>query len=128
MDPERRARATRAYREVTTTDPLPVTDAYLETTLDAVFGDVWTRPGLSRKERRWIVLTCASCDGATVARESHMRAALASGDISRQEMLEFVLQFAHYAGWPRSAELYTTFQRLCAELDAAKDSGPRGAA
>jgi 4-carboxymuconolactone decarboxylase len=128
MDPERRARAARKYREVTTSDPPPPTDAYLETTLDAVFGDVWTRPGLSRKERRWISLTCASCDGARVARESHMRAALASGDVSRQEMLEFVLQFAHYAGWPRSSELYAAFQAICAELDASGGTGPRGAA
>jgi 4-carboxymuconolactone decarboxylase len=118
MDPERRARAIRSYREVTATDPLPIQDAYLETTLDAVFGDVWTRPGLARKERRWISLTCAACDGSAVARESHMRAALVSGDVSRQEMLEFVLHFAHYAGWPRSSELYMTFQKLCAELDA----------
>jgi 4-carboxymuconolactone decarboxylase len=47
-----------------------------------------------------------------------MRAALASGDVSRQEMLEFVLHFAHYAGWPRSSQLYVTFQRICGELDA----------
>jgi 4-carboxymuconolactone decarboxylase len=127
MDTERRARATRMYREVTTSDPLPVTDAYLEQTLDKVFGEIWTRPGLSRKERRWISLTCAACDGAAVASESHMRSALASGDVSRTEMLEFVLQFAHYAGWPRSSALYVMFQRLCAELDAA-GAGPRGAA
>jgi 4-carboxymuconolactone decarboxylase len=118
MDIERRKRAERTYREVTATDPLPVADDYLGFTLDAVFGDVWTRPGLSRKERRWIVLTAAACDGVATARESHLRAALASGDISRAEMLEFVIQFAHYAGWPRSSELYLTFQRICAELDA----------
>lgn len=118
MDQERRARATRIYREVTTADPLPADDAYLETTLDSVFGDVWTRPGLGRKIRRFVSLTCAACDGAAVASESHMRAALASGDVSRQEMLEFVLHFAHYAGWPRSSQLYVTFQRICGELDA----------
>jgi 4-carboxymuconolactone decarboxylase len=117
MDPERRARAARSYREVTTTDPVPPADAYLEATLDAVFGDIWTRPGLGRRERRLISITCAACDGAAVAYESHMRAALASGDVSRQEMLEIVLHFAHYAGWPRSSQLYMTFQRLCAELD-----------
>ena len=119
MDSERRRRAERAYREVTTTDPLPVQDDYLATTLDVVFGDVWSRPGLTRKERRWIVLTATACDAIPVARESHIRAALQSGDITRAELLEFVIQFAFYAGWPRSSELYTTFQRVCAELDAA---------
>jgi len=118
MDQERRARAARSYREVTGSDPLPPVDAYLETTLDAVFGDVWTRPGLARKLRRIVSLTCAACDGAAVAYESHMRAALESGDVSRAEMLELVLHFAHYAGWPRSSQLYITYQKLCAELDA----------
>ena len=119
MESERRRRAERAYREVTTIDPLPASDDYLTHTLDAVFGDVWTRPGLSRKERRWIVLTAAACDGVATAREAHLRAALASGDVTRAEMLEFVIQFAYYAGWPRSSELYMTFQRICAEVDAA---------
>jgi 4-carboxymuconolactone decarboxylase len=122
MDPERRKRAERMFREVAMVDALPPTDAYLERTLDAVFGEIWTRPGLTRKERRWIALCCAACDGAPVARESHVRAALASGDVSRDEMLEFVLQFAHYAGWPRSSDLYATFQRVCAELDAARSA------
>jgi 4-carboxymuconolactone decarboxylase len=123
MDSELRKRATRAFQEVTQNDPLPPSDAYLETTLDHVFGEIWTRSGLSRKERRWISLTAAACDNVQTARESHMRSALESGDVSRAEMLEFVLHFAHYAGWPRSAELYGTFQRLCAELDAQGSGG-----
>jgi len=118
MNSDLRARATRSFREVTNYDPPPSTDAYLETTLDHVFGEIWTRPGLSRKERRWISLTIAACDCATTGRESHLRSALESGDISRTEMLEFAVHFAHYAGWPRSAELYGTLQKVCAELDA----------
>ena len=35
--------------------------------------------------------------------EQHVYAALASGDISREEMQEFVLHFAYYAGWPRAS-------------------------
>ena len=118
---ERRARAERMYREVTTTDPFPPQDSYTETTLDAVFGELWTRPGITRKERRWITLTCVGFSAAPTPIAYHIRAALVSGDISRGEMEEFILHFAHYAGWPLSSTMYTEFTRLCAELDAQDD-------
>jgi alkylhydroperoxidase/carboxymuconolactone decarboxylase family protein YurZ len=47
-------------------------------------------------------------------------AALTSGDLSREEMGEFAAHFAHYAGFPIATQLYTTFQRIAAELDAAE--------
>ena len=49
----------------------------------------------------------------------HVRSALVSGDISREEMSEFVAHFAHYAGFPIATQLYTTFMRVAGELDDA---------
>ena len=113
---ERRERANRLWREVTTGEPPKPGDAYMEFTLDHVFGDVWSRPGLTRKERRWITLTCAAMSGSAPAIEGHVRGALASGDISLDEMLEFTVHFAHYAGWPLSATLYTAVRKHAAQL------------
>ena len=50
-----------------------------------------------------------------------MHAALASGDITREEFGEFVLHFAYYAGWPRASALQTAFFRVVAALDAPAD-------
>ena len=36
---------------------------------------------------------------------SHCYSTLASGDATREELLEFALQFAVHAGWPRAAVL-----------------------
>ena len=121
MNDDEANRAREMYREVTTLEPLAVDDAYPEVTLDAVFGKVWTRPGLTRKERRWITLSVAAMTGSEAAIVSHLRAALVSGDISREEMMEWVVHFAHYAGWPLSANAYVTFRKITAELDAAGD-------
>ena len=96
-------------------------DLFTSFTVDAVFGDVWTRPGLSRKERRWISLTLAAASGTPAAYVSHLRAALTSGDITREEIDEWLVQFAHYAGWPTAAGVYTELRQLDAELDANSD-------
>lgn len=86
-----------------------------------VFGDLWTRDGLTTKERRFISLTCACSAAVPHAVEDHLRAALVSGDITVAEMQEFVLHFAYYAGWPRASLAYHTLNRVIAELDLDPD-------
>ncbi len=80
-----------------------------------VFGEIWIRPGLTRKERRWISLTCAATSGTTLAVEAHIRGALTSGDITLDELNEWVLQMAQYAGWPTAAVVETTVRKIAHE-------------
>lgn len=86
---------------------------------DPVFGPVWARPGLSRRDRRFVTLTCVCASESVDHMNDHMYAALASGDITYDELLEFVLQFAVYCGWPRGSEaegaVRSQFARLAAE-------------
>ncbi len=95
-----------AYRELMGSEARPPADAYQEATIGHLFGEIWTRPGLTRKERRWITLTIAGMTGNSLAIQGHVKAAIQSGDISRDEALEWVLHFAHYGGWPLSTALY----------------------
>jgi 4-carboxymuconolactone decarboxylase len=71
--------------------------------LNFVFGDMWKRPGLSRRDRRWITLACVGLDDTIVPVRSHVYSAMKSGDIAFNEMREMVLQFAAYAGWPKAS-------------------------
>jgi 4-carboxymuconolactone decarboxylase len=71
--------------------------------LNFVFGDMWKRPGLSRRDRRWITLACVGLDDTVVPVRSHVYSAMKSGDIAFNEMREMVLQFAAYAGWPKAS-------------------------
>ncbi len=126
MDDELRRRARELFEEVNGFPSTPPTDPYLETTLDHVFGRIWSRPGLTRKERRWITLTAIASQGADLALDVHLRSALESGDITGDEMIEFALHFAHYAGWPASAQLYTSTRRLLGEMaQRDADTEPR---
>nr|WP_234809756.1 carboxymuconolactone decarboxylase family protein [Mycolicibacterium tusciae] len=94
---------------------------------DPVFGPVWARPGLSRRDRRFVTLTCVCASESVADMNDHAYAALASGDITYDELLEFVLHFAVYCGWPRGSEaegaVRSQFARLAAER--GEDVPPR---
>jgi 4-carboxymuconolactone decarboxylase len=104
MSPDERwARGAETFSEVTGMPAPGRGDDYVaDVVIDQVFAELWTRPGLTRKERRWISITCACMTGASVAMEVHLGAALRTGDISIDELREFVIHFAAYAGHPRA--------------------------
>jgi 4-carboxymuconolactone decarboxylase len=97
-------------------------DYYADVVIDQVFAEIWTRPGLTRKERRWIALTCASMSGAAYAMETHIGAALRTGDISLEEMQEFVVHFAAYAGHPKATAVRAALDAACSHLENRGDT------
>jgi len=64
--------------------------------LNFVFGHVWQRPGLSRRDRRFLTVACVGVDEAPIPILSHVGSALGSGDITRSEMDELILTFRAY--------------------------------
>jgi 4-carboxymuconolactone decarboxylase len=105
------AHAEQTYREVMTVDPPPARTPFDDATLDFVFGEVWRRPGLTRRDRRWITLAAVAAADAPQPIEDHVYAALNSGDLALTEMLEFVLQFAVYCGWPKASHIEGVIRR-----------------
>jgi 4-carboxymuconolactone decarboxylase len=91
------------WRRVMGTEPPDLADDYGAMTRDHVFGDIWSRPGLTSRDRRIISLTCAAMTGADVALQSHLAAALRTGELGADELREFGIHLAHYGGWPVSA-------------------------
>ena len=77
---------------------------------------VWTRPGLSVRDRRFVAIACVSAAVDVPAMDAHVYAALASGDLTIEQMNELTLHFAVYCGWPRASQLEMTartqWQRL----------------
>lgn len=64
-----------------------------------LFGEVWERPGLSKRDRS--LITVASLVALYRANElpGHVRRALANG-VTRDELVELVTHLAFYGGWP----------------------------
>lgn len=102
---ERRERGLRTFAEVMTVKaPSETSRVIADGLIDFVFAEVWTRPGLSRRDRRFVTLACVAGADATPALEEHVYAALNSGDLTINEMREAVLHFAVYAGWPKASQ------------------------
>lgn len=81
----------------------PPATPFLEAISNFVFGEMWCRPGLDQRARRWITLV-GVCDSAAVTPiKSHIHAAMASGNCRPDEMNEFVLQYGIHAGWPKAS-------------------------
>src|SRR4051812_44145365 len=73
--------------------------------LNFVFGPLWLRPGLTRRERRLITIPCVGVSDAIGPIWSHVTSALGSGDVSYDEMQELILHFRAYAGTARARVL-----------------------
>lgn len=94
------------YEHIMTTPSPEPAGAYLEAgVIGYVFGEMWRRGVLTPRDRRWITLACVGTAGATTPIETHVYAALRSGDITYAEFDEFVLHFGTQAGWPKASVL-----------------------
>ncbi len=83
--------------------PPPVTPYFEGGILNFVFGEMWTRPGLDQRARRWITMVGVADSASTTPIRSHTYAAMASGNATPAEMQEFVLQYAIHSGWPKAS-------------------------
>lgn len=81
------------------------------------WGEVWGRPGLERKTRSMLNLAMLSALNRTHEFKLHVRGALQNG-VTREEILEVILQIAIYCGVPASLESSRAAQEVFKELDA----------
>jgi 4-carboxymuconolactone decarboxylase len=113
---DRRDAGRRKYLEVNGFPPPDVMLPITEMTVDHVFGEIWTRPGLTRKERRWISITSVAAAGAEAALRIHVASALRSGDITLDELREAVAHFAVYQGFPKATAFHFAVEEAAAQL------------
>lgn len=103
---ERQAAARAEYEHIMTTPSPDPTSAYIDVgVIGFVFGEMWRRGVLTARDRRWITLSCLGSTGSSYPIETHVWAALNSGDINLEEFDEFVLHFATQLGWPKASVL-----------------------
>lgn len=117
-DPQnRRALGMEKLKEVARLPAFDPPDAFAASTVDSVFGELWTRPELPTRERRMITLAVVGTRAVEFEIETHVRGALSSGDLTPRDVLELILQVAYYAGWPCASVMYRRFRAVCAELE-----------
>lgn len=66
---------------------------------DVVMERIWSRPGLSKRERSLITVAALISMHRPGQLPAHLRRALENG-VSHEELREIFLHLAAYAGWP----------------------------
>jgi 4-carboxymuconolactone decarboxylase len=81
----------------------------------AVWGDVWTRPGLDRRTRSAITLTALIAGGHWDELAQHVRAARTNG-LTPGEIAEVILHTALYCGVPAANHAFAVARPILEEL------------
>jgi 4-carboxymuconolactone decarboxylase len=116
--------AAATFRDVMTTEPPENASAGELQRLEQLFGEVWSRPGLGRRERRLVTIQCVAFAITPEPISDHVYAALKSGDITIEEMLEVVLHFAVYCGWPKASHLEMYVRQSWARVQEERGDEP----
>jgi 4-carboxymuconolactone decarboxylase len=72
-----------------------------ELTDNVLFGDVWERAGLSKRDRSLITVAALIANGNTEQLTGHLNRAKDNG-LSETELAEVIIHLAFYTGWPRA--------------------------
>ena len=84
-----------------------------ELTDDVLFGDIWERPQLSKRDRSLITCAALIATGKTEQMNFHFPRAIENG-VTRDEIVELITQLAFYAGWPSAMSAMTRAKELLA--------------
>ena len=73
----------------------------VELTDEVLFGDIWERPQLSKRDRSLITCAALVATGKTEQMTSHFPRAITNG-VTQSELIELITHLAFYAGWPNA--------------------------
>ncbi len=82
---------------------------------DVLFGDVWERPGLSKRDRSLITVAALVALYRTNQLPFHLQRALENG-VTRDELIEAITHLAFYAGWPNAMSAAQTAKDVFAKV------------
>ncbi|MFC5186164.1 carboxymuconolactone decarboxylase family protein [Actinomadura harenae] len=124
---ERRARGLAKMREVYGWDVGDAPGDFFGITVDHLFGDIWTRPGLSLRDRRLLLIGMLAGQGLNDVLDIQIPAALESGDLTPDELRETAIFLTHYIGWPLGSRLAVQTDTLIAKREKRRAAeGPSG--
>lgn len=81
-------------------------------TCDHLFAEVWSREGLSIRDRRLLLIGALAASGLDDVAEIQAGAALGNGELEPQQLREIALFLCYYIGWPLGTKLDFTFGRV----------------
>lgn len=127
---ERRARGLDVLQKLTGTDDPAKAAQGLEDrngalgsfTIDFCLGDIWSRPGVSRRDRSLIVITILASLNQLTQLKVHVRGAINHG-MTPEEVREVFTHLCAYIGFPRALDAMRIANEVLAEMGFAPKDG-----
>ena len=98
-------------------------DPYFDLTVDHLFGSIWTRPGLSMRDKRIMTLAAVTAVGRQDLAEIQLNAALLNGELDEAELKEMAVFLTHYLGFPLGSALNGAVDKVVAKRKKAAERG-----
>jgi 4-carboxymuconolactone decarboxylase len=83
----------------------------VELTDGVLFGDIWERTQLSKRDRSLITCTALVATGKTEQMDFHFPKAIENG-VTKEEIVELITHLAFYVGWPNALSAITRAKQL----------------
>ena len=87
---------------------------YFALTVDHLFGTIWSRPGLSMRDRRMMLIGVLAAQGNAILHNEEM---------TREELREIAIFVTHYVGFPLGSKVDGAFKRVVAKRKKAEEKG-----
>ena len=118
-DAKRRAAGEAMMNEVYAgTVPVPPEGqlAFADLMLEQLFAEVWTRDGLSVRDRRLLTMGVIAALGERDTFAIQVRAALLNDELDADQVREVLVHLVQYVGYPRGAGLVGVIEKTIAEV------------
>jgi 4-carboxymuconolactone decarboxylase len=84
---------------------------FAKLTQDFLFGDIWERSGLSKRDKSLITVTCLVALNRIEQVEFHLAKAFENG-LTKEELIAAITHIAFYAGWPTAASGFAHLKKV----------------
>ena len=98
-------------------------DPYFDLTVDHLFGTIWSKPGLSMREKRLMTLSAVTALGQQDLAEIQVNAALLNGEFTEEELKDIAIFLTQYLGFPLGSGLNGTVSKVAAKRRKAAEKG-----
>jgi 4-carboxymuconolactone decarboxylase len=120
---ELRSKGLAKMNEVYAWEMPDVPGEFFALTVDHLFGTIWTRPGLSMRDRRMMLIAVLTTLNQEELLEVQVNAILQNGEMTREELREMAIFLTHYVGFPLGSKLDGVIKRVTAKRKKAAAEG-----
>jgi 4-carboxymuconolactone decarboxylase len=92
---------------------------YFALTVDHLFADIWSRPGLSMRDKRLVTLSVVTALGLPDLAEIQVNAALGNQEMTEAELREMAIFITHYVGFPLGSTFNNVVEKVVARRKKA---------